>query len=341
VQRFAAGAGAGGGPRVKAFDTSGNLVFDAFAFDGAFSGGVRVAVGDVTGDGVEDVVAGAGPGGGPRVQVFDGVTGAVVRDFFAFEPTFANGVYVAAGDVTGDGRADVVVGAGSLGGPRVVVIDGATGQEVRSFFAYAEDFLGGVRVAVGDVNGDGVADIVTTPGPGGGPQVRGLDGRTGQELFSFFGVEETYQAGLFVAVGRSVGAGQPGVVVVGRDSFPDFEGSVFVELNNPSAGPPVLPADLVDADSLVGPAEVRVFGYDPASPGGVRVPPAGADAYPGFAGGVRVAARPAAGGFRVATAPGRDGGGRVRILELTAAGFAPVAEFQPFDPAFTGSIYVG
>jgi FG-GAP-like repeat len=97
---------------------------------------VRVAAGDVNGDGVADVVTGAGPGGVPQVKVFDGVAGAEVRSFFAFGPSFGGGVYVAAGDVTGDGKADIVVGADAGGEPHVKVFDAVTGAEVRSFFAY-------------------------------------------------------------------------------------------------------------------------------------------------------------------------------------------------------------
>src|SRR5207244_13541920 len=71
------------------------------------------------------------------------------------------------------------VAADSGGGPQVNVYDAATRTLLRSFLAYDASFTGGVRVAVGDVNGDGVPDIITGPGPGGGPNVRVFDSRTG------------------------------------------------------------------------------------------------------------------------------------------------------------------
>jgi len=38
--------------------------------------------------------------------------------------------------------------------------------------AYDASFAGDVRVALGDVDGNGFGDIITAPGPGGGPLVK-------------------------------------------------------------------------------------------------------------------------------------------------------------------------
>src|SRR5262249_27794641 len=135
VWPFAVGAGAGGAAAVNVFNADGSPRFTLDPYPG-FAGGAPVAVGDVTRDGGPGVLAGAGTGGGWHVKVFDGAPGAEVRSFFAYGPAFTGGVYVAAGDVNGDGRADVVTGAGFGGGPHLKVFDGLTGGEIRSFFAY-------------------------------------------------------------------------------------------------------------------------------------------------------------------------------------------------------------
>jgi hypothetical protein len=193
------GAGAGGGPHVRVFNPMSDSPFFAFdAFAPSFQGGVRVAQGDVNGDGVVDLITAAGAGGGPHVKVFDGNGGDLLMSFFAFDPGFQGGVFVAAGDVNGDGRAEIITAAGAGGGPHVKIFDGATGAPTRDFAAFAESFQGGVTVAAGDVNGDGRPDIIAGAGPGGGPQVRVFDGRTGSQIKSFFAEPAGFTGGVFV-----------------------------------------------------------------------------------------------------------------------------------------------
>ena len=142
---------------------------------------MTVAIGDVNGDGVGDIITGTGGGGGPRVVVVD-AEGNVLRDFFAYEPGFRGGVNVAAADVNDDGFDDVAVGTGKGGGPRVVVFDGKTGEElIRNFSHWTASFRDGVNVTGGDVDGDGT-DLVAGTSKGGARRVRAFDGATGGVL---------------------------------------------------------------------------------------------------------------------------------------------------------------
>jgi hypothetical protein len=162
-----------GQPVVQELRFSDGTVIKSFAvFPGAQ--GVSVAAGDVNGDGTPDVIAGAGTGGGPEVTVFDGKTGSVLLHQFAFEDTFRGGTVVSSGDLNGDSKADVVVGAGVTGGPRVVVFSGATGAMIQSFYAADAAARDGVRATAYDP-GSGSPELVTVSGTG---PLKAFDGVT-------------------------------------------------------------------------------------------------------------------------------------------------------------------
>jgi Ca2+-binding RTX toxin-like protein len=215
----------GGGPRVRIFSGAAAAtgvatpIADFFGIaDPNFRGGARAAVGDVNGDGTPDLVVAAGFGGGPRVAVFDGKTlasGNPVRlfnDFFVFEQTLRNGVYVTAGDMNGDGFADIIAGGGPGGGPRVFAIsgkdmlssNGVTQTVLANFFAGDSTLRGGVRLATRDIDGDGKADIITGDGTGDGSTVR------------------AYASTLFPATSATP------TPTFQFDAFPGFTGGVFV-----------------------------------------------------------------------------------------------------------------
>lgn len=164
---------------------------------GAFKGNFAIAAGDVSGDSREEIITGAGLGGGPQVMVYDS-SGKIKTSFFAYDKKFRGGVNVAVGDLNGDGKAEIVTGAGPGGGPHVRVFD-SKGNAIINFMAYDKNFSGGVNVAVGDVDGDGLQEIVTGAGQGGGPQVR-IFNNLGIPKTSFMAYDLNYRSGIFVAL---------------------------------------------------------------------------------------------------------------------------------------------
>jgi hypothetical protein len=295
-----------------------------YAYDPLFRGGVSVACGDVTGDGIAEILTGAGPGGGPHVRVLN-VTGGVVTEltgFYAYDAAFHGGVFVAAGDVTGDGKAEIITGAGPGGGPhvRVLEVTGSTVTEIAGFYAYdpaftGTTFPGGVFVAAGDLTGDGRAEIVTGAGPGGGPHVRVLQvaGSTVSELASFYAYDPaftglaTFHGGVTVAIADMDGDGTPEIITgAGVSGGPHVR---VLQLNG---------SGLTEIAGM--------YAYDVAFSGGVFVAAGDLDGD---------------GVAELITGAGPGGGPHVRVWRLSAGQLIEIAGFYAYDALFRGGVLVG
>jgi predicted outer membrane repeat protein len=258
-QQFAVGTDAGGAA-VTLFNPDGSTRFSVTPFPG-FTGGVRTAAADFNSDGVADIIAGTGPGRATRVVVLDGVTQKQLFAVDPFEASFTGGVYVAAGDVSGDGVPDLAITPDEGGGPRVDMYSGTDFGRIVSFFGIDDpNFRGGARASVADMSGDGVGDLIVVAGFGGGPRVAAFDGttlsKTPQKIFGdFFAFEQTLRNGIFVTAG-------------------DLNGDGFADLiagGGPGGGPRVL---VFDGKSLLNNQYVNLanfFGGDPNSRGGIRM----------------------------------------------------------------------
>jgi len=115
----------------------------------------------------------------------------VLPDWRPF-PGFTGEVRVVSGDATGDGIPDLVAAAGPGGGPHVKVMDGRTGVEVASFFAYDAGFTGGVNAAAGN------GLLLTGAGAGGAPHVKVYQSLN--QVGEFYAAAPTVTSGVTVAV---------------------------------------------------------------------------------------------------------------------------------------------
>jgi hypothetical protein len=243
---------------------------------------------------------GADAGGLPLVRLFDPNTQTQVRAFLAYDAAFRGGVHVALGDVNSDGIPDVATGAGGGGGPHVKLFDGRTGDLLTEFFAYGTSFSGGVNVAVGDVTGDGKADIITAAGAGGGPHVRLFD-LAGNVQSEFFAYDATFHGGVSIAVGDTSGDRRCDIVTgAGLGGGPHVK--VF--------------------DGATGAERASYFAYDSAFQGGVFVAAADLDGD---------------GACEVITGAGAGGGPHVEVFGGQGG---KRAELFAFDTAFKGGVRV-
>ena len=169
------GAGPGGGPHVKVFNPENSFTGREFyAYDSSFMGGVDVAAGDINGDGKDEIITGAGKGGGPHVKAFD-QQGNVIASFYAYDSQFTGGIRVSTGDINGDGKDEIITGAGKGGGPHVKAFD-SSGAVTAEFFAYVGTFNGGVKVSAGEaIAGSSGAEIAVSPWSDGSPHIKVLD----------------------------------------------------------------------------------------------------------------------------------------------------------------------
>jgi streptogramin lyase len=301
------GADSGSSPLVRAFDSASNsLLYQFNAYVSTFTGGVRVATGDVNGDAVPDILTGAGPGGGPHVKLFDGKSGQLINEYFAFDASFHGGVYVALGDristksPTGS-YWETVVGAGPGGGPDVRVYKSLTGEMLSDFYAYGASFRGGVRVAAGSgIDNDPI--LMTGAGPGGGPHVKVVS-IFGGVIHSFFAYDPVFTGGVYVSIIYDQGNGNPTLITGagegGGSHVRRFDGATAKLLN-------------------------EFFAYDPSFHGGVRV--GGSPLFSGAATATLV------------TGAGPSGGPDVKTFASVSK--QQQSDFFAYDPSFLGGVFV-
>ncbi len=247
----------------------GSVLYVFEPYGAGYTKGISVAVGDVNGDGFSDVVTGALVGN-PHVKVFDGqaiADGAfneedpnteLLASWFPYALQFNVGANVAAGDVNGDGFADVVTGA-SAGNPDVRVYNGKDialddfkpngASLLAKWFPYALQFNVGANVAVDDVNNDGFADI-STGATAGNPDVRLYNGRdiatntfkpNGKSLLAkFFAYGLNFNVGAYVAIGDTNGDGYGDIITgssVGNPEVHVYDGKAIADKTFNNAKP--------------------------------------------------------------------------------------------------------
>lgn len=230
------GTGPGSAPHLRIFDLKGRLLHQFYAYPADFRIGLSVAAADLNGNGIDEIIVAPQEMGGPHIRIFSYNRAAekfeLFKDFFAYPQHFRMGVNLAAADLNNNGLAEIIVAPRNAGGPHIRIFELNPRTKKfdlkNQFFAYAFGFRGGVSLATGDVDNDGIKEIITGAGPGGGPHVRIFDHR-GNFKYQFFAANTNFRGGVDVAamdfdrdgadeiITGAWSSGQPGVFVFDFD----------------------------------------------------------------------------------------------------------------------------
>lgn len=199
ISEIITGAGFGGGPHVRIMDIDGHVKSQFFAFDAKSRSGVNIATGDVDGDTMDEIIVGAGRKSKPLVKIFK-YDGKLLGVFMAYAENFSGGVNVASGDINGDGKDEIITGAGQGGGPHVRIFNDK-GELLGQFFAFNRESRSGIRVASGDMNQDIFDEIIVSPENQGSPQVRIFRPTNFGLISEFFAFDPGFFNGVYVTIG--------------------------------------------------------------------------------------------------------------------------------------------
>jgi len=324
---------ANGTANIFRFDTSGLAQLESTfkPFDN-YNGPIQATIGDVNGDGIADAIYGIGPGGGSVLRVISGATGQdLVPPMFTFEISFAGGIFVAAGDIDGDGDDEIAVAPDVGGGGRIHIFSFENGMLVQrdNFFGIEdENFRGGARIAIGDINGDGRGDLVVGAGFGGGPRIAVFNG---QGLLQGQTTPPKLLPDFFAFPGPDAITLRDGVYVSAKDMDGDGKAD-FLFGGGPGGGPRVFilrgPDVLNNVDAAQSNPLANFFvANDSTSRGGIRVTAKDVDAD---------------GKFDLIVGSGEKLPARVRTYggPFPQPGMEPSLR-QDFDPFGTGSVVAG
>jgi hypothetical protein len=333
VKLFATGAGAGGGPHVKAYNPHGPERLSFYAYAPSFTGGVRVATADVTGDQYDDIITVPASGAAP-VRVFNGFNGALISEFYVAGPSLSTGLYVAARDLNGDGLAEVITSYDTYHTPtpwssfqtiaHVSMRNALTGAPAAGTIG---DFTSGSYLIVKTTLAVSGSQIILGQPNGAFTQPNGTYGQYDVVSYNTFGqLTKTVRvansfvpsangaiftdvATRYVAAGDANGDGIDDITV----SYSGVQGTFICVVNfvaSPNQGP-------------------AVYILAPFNP------------YPGWSGEIRVAMKDLNGDGRAEIVTGVGPGSTPHVKVFNGLNWSVMYSFYSYDPSYSGGVWVG
>ncbi len=158
----------------------------------------------------ERIVLGPHAGYPPEVRALN-QNGSLQSKFYAFARSFRGGINFASGDTDGDGANEVIVGTSGRSAPHIRVLR-QDGTLVSQFYAFPSSWRIGVKVAAGDVDGDGMDEVIVLPGTKSAAHVR-IFTAAGRLKYQFFVFPQSWRLLLNIKAGDVNGDWQDEIIV--------------------------------------------------------------------------------------------------------------------------------
>jgi hypothetical protein len=153
------GPKAGGGPQVRIFKADGTPIGYLWPFHPDSRTGINIAAGDVDGDGKDEIAVAQAENGHAWIKVYKNNKERTILGEWNAYGQVECGASVAMGDVDGDGKDEIITGAGPGGGSHIRIFEADGTVKPIWFFAFHPAYRGGIDVSAGDIDGNGRDEI--------------------------------------------------------------------------------------------------------------------------------------------------------------------------------------
>ncbi|MFA5061991.1 MAG: putative glycoside hydrolase [Patescibacteria group bacterium] len=170
------------GFKLKINDSNGGIWYEDFPFGGNYKGALDFAPGKLNGATENSLVVSGNSGG--KVQLYTYYGANLIDNVYPLGKKYQGGFSAAIGNVDGTGKGNIVLGTGTGVQAQILIYDSNLKKVKKSFYIENKNYKKGIKIAVGDINGDGKDEVVAVLSSASGSLVRTFN-FTGKKLSEF------------------------------------------------------------------------------------------------------------------------------------------------------------